>query len=99
MKSKLTIEDLATLVHYSHVLNSRNRCMDMCVMLFDCLDIAIADRHMYIRNGIIVKNGMPEEHHWVCIDGKNYDFTANQYVDTIMPLVWEGDVAHPYAEC
>lgn len=95
VNQSMKIESLADLVTYSSPLNSRNRCIDMCMLVLNLLDIPKDKHHLYMRYCRIDKDGVIEEHHWIHVNGNNYDFTASQYKDTVMPLIWDGDNKHP----
>ena len=56
-------------------IESRNQCINASVAFLNFLGISNEDHHLYMRCSII--NG--EEHYYVEIEGKTFDFTASQY--------------------
>ena len=78
---------------FADSVKCRNKCIIASVRALTLLGIPDGRHNLYMRHGEV--HG--EEHHWINIDGVNYDFTARQYAkNASFPLVWKSP-KHLYA--
>lgn len=67
-----------------------NRCIDASILFLDHIGIRKDVWHLYMRSNCDDVNvNELNEHHWVCVDGLNVDWTARQFDETAsFPKIW-----------